>query len=67
MEHWAWPQWGLIIFLLLRILTQFAHHGKPRLIEVGPNKGEAEQYNGFVGIIFAVVLLTFLIPGGFFS
>jgi hypothetical protein len=66
-QHWHWPQWVLLVMILLQVIIQTKRHGQPKLEEVGPRKGEVELYNGFNAIVRAAILIAILICGGFFA
>ena len=54
--NWHWPQWTLLILLVLSLIINTGNHGKPR-----------EPYNGFTSLISFGMWMFFLVCGGFFS
>lgn len=64
-SSWGWPQWVVIVFLLLDMAMHAANHGKPRLDP--QDKTQPQKYNGFVGFTRLGIFAFFLAAGGFFA
>ena len=59
---WSWPQWVIVVLLLLGLLIAVGYHGKPKI----GSDGKPLEYNGAIALIRAVIWVTCLTAGGFF-
>jgi len=64
---WHWPQWTVAVLMFLTVFATCVRHGKPRLEISGDRKGEPELFNGFIGILRAILWIFILTCGGFFA
>jgi hypothetical protein len=53
---WGWPQWAILIMMMLYLIIGTAMHGKPR-----------PAYDGFAVCIGFAISLFILIATGFFA
>jgi hypothetical protein len=64
---WGWPQWAILVMMVLSLMIFASKHGDERLETSGERKGKPERYNAFVAIIRFGIIMFILIAGGFFS
>jgi predicted exporter len=53
---WHWPQWTLLVLLVLALLGHAVKHGQPR-----------DNHNAFLAFIDFGLTMFILIAGGFFA
>lgn len=59
-EHWRWPQYVLVGWLLTKWLVHVIQHGKPL-------STKESQYDGFNAVLFVISAAWILYAGGYFN